>query len=66
MASQISCSAKAPRVIWRSAPLPVAMALEVERDEDFLRHLRVVLAAYVLLAALGLAALAGWLGRGRT
>ena len=25
LASQISCSAKAPRVIWRSAPLPVAM-----------------------------------------
>ncbi|MFT4195541.1 hypothetical protein [Ottowia sp.] len=49
-----------------AAPLTVAMALEVAHDEDFLRHLRAVLAAYVLLAALALAALAGWLGRART
>jgi len=42
-----------------ASPLTVAMALRVERDQDFLHRLRLVLAAYALLAWLALAAL-GW------
>jgi predicted small integral membrane protein len=47
-----------------AAPLTVAMALRIDRDQDFLNRLRLVLAAYVLLAWLGLAALDWWAGRG--
>ena len=43
-----------------AAPLTVAMARQVDRDQDFMQRLRLVLAAYVLLAALGLAALTRW------
>jgi len=46
-----------------AAPLTVAVARQVEREEDFLRRLRQVLAAYVLLAALVLSALTWWLCR---
>ena len=46
-----------------AAPLTVAVALQVEQSEDFLGRLRWVLAAYVLLASLGLAALAWRLDR---
>ncbi|MDR2155044.1 MAG: hypothetical protein LBE78_08480 [Burkholderiaceae bacterium] len=41
-----------------ATPLTVAMALPVERDLNFLQRLRLVLIAYVLLASLGLTALA--------
>ena len=46
-----------------AAPLTVAVALQVERDDDFLHRLRQVLAVYVLLAALTLSALTWWLCR---
>lgn len=46
-----------------AAPLTVAMALRIDRDQDFLQRLRLVLAAYVLLAWLGLAALDWWVNR---
>lgn len=43
-----------------SAPLTVAVALQVEQEEEFLQRLRWVLAGYVLLASAGFAALAWW------
>lgn len=46
-----------------SAPLTVAMALDVGRDQAFVIRLRLVLAGYVLLATLGFALLAWWAAR---
>jgi two-component system heavy metal sensor histidine kinase CusS len=43
-----------------AAPLTVAVARPVDRNQDFMQRLRLVLTAYVLLAALGLAALIWW------
>ena len=43
-----------------AAPLTVAMATDVERDQGFLARFRLVLIAYVLLATLVLALAAWW------
>jgi hypothetical protein len=43
-----------------AAPLTVAVALQIERDQDFAQRLWLVLAAYVLLAAPALAGFTWW------